>query len=410
MKNDRLKAAIDDRLSALHGTPESRERIMRCMKEDAIVKKKMSYSIILAATMVVLLASVALAAVNHTDLIGWLFGENAPREMVQQALTKPEAVAEKDGLKLSVDEYIYDGNTLSLNIAAESGRDGTVFFHTDNPAFEQEFQVTTIGLGIGPDEFIALGGTVDGKLVENRVNTFVAYQVPDEVAGNPIQIKLTGRFYTPKKPIVALPDTHGDYDLYPEDSDHIYLQNGRYTVLQNYPAGIEAMAAATNVDDVLDLFHMQPLGDIELTLTVQHNTGALRHTRVDGQTKFDYPEYAVQITKADFGTASTMIEYTVTTKPGATRSLNGERGGTLAFVLLDTDGKLIQMPWSGGGDNFDDGTERIEWTSRGDPMQQVPSRITLMPYNEAAFNTSGDDDPSPYFYTEEAMQLIIVPN
>ena len=122
MKNNRVKSAIDARLSGVVMTKDVQARILEKAKGEKIMKKKLSFSLALAFLLALALIGTALAVMNDIGVLN--FGAPYRDEDSYFTLPGAEELVQKDlaeleinGILLKVEEAAYDGRLLQVMLS-----------------------------------------------------------------------------------------------------------------------------------------------------------------------------------------------------------------------------------------------------------------------------------------------------
>lgn len=163
MHDNKIKQAVDHRLSALEGDPFLAQRIIAAEEGEKEVKK-FSVSLALVLTIMILTLSVGFALVG-SGIIDTLWGgeENAPKDVVEQIVT-PKETATTDLGQVKVEEILYDGVNLHTTITVENPTNETLLYTIDgvklNGSHIMGTNILTDGAGYGG---MLLGGRVEGR-------------------------------------------------------------------------------------------------------------------------------------------------------------------------------------------------------------------------------------------------------
>lgn len=126
-----LQKAIDHRLSGLEGNPFLAQRIIASEKGDQpIVKKKITVSLILVIVLMALTLSAAYAWMQ-SNIASKLYGEETVPQEVVDHIELPNKSAEFDLGLLSIDELLYDGNSLYTSFTIANPTSETLLYTVD---------------------------------------------------------------------------------------------------------------------------------------------------------------------------------------------------------------------------------------------------------------------------------------
>lgn len=161
-ENNKIKRAVDNRLSGLEGNPFLAQRIIAAEKGEKEVKK-VSVSLVFALVLMILTLSVGFALVGG-GIIDTLWGgeEKAPQAVVEQIVT-PKETATTDLGKVKVGEILYDGTSLHTTITVENPTNEALLYTIDgvklNGSRIMGTNILTDGAAYGG---MLLGGEVEG--------------------------------------------------------------------------------------------------------------------------------------------------------------------------------------------------------------------------------------------------------
>ncbi len=162
MTDNKIKRAVDNRLSALKGDPFLAQRIIAAEEGEKEVKR-FSVSLALALAMMIVTLSVGFALVGG-GIIDTLWGgeEKAPESMVKEIITPKETASTELG-KVKVEEILYDGTSLHTTVTVENPTDKTLLYTIDGVRLNGEYvmgtNILTEGAGYGG---MLLGGEAEG--------------------------------------------------------------------------------------------------------------------------------------------------------------------------------------------------------------------------------------------------------
>ena len=162
------QAAAECQLSELR-----RRQIITQMKGEEPVKKKVTFSVVLAMALVLLTLSVA-AALVHSTIANTLYGsaENAPKELTERIQTPDLSVNSTLGI-LTLDEWLYDGHSLHTSFTVANPTTETLLYTLDgiylNDAHVSYNRIKTEGAG---DSGFLLGGTLNGQSLPTSVSLY----------------------------------------------------------------------------------------------------------------------------------------------------------------------------------------------------------------------------------------------
>ncbi len=109
-----LKALYPPMSESFHHTVQNTLHHLEHGKECPKVKKKMSTALIIAVLLLIVTVTAAIA-LTQSNLLGVMFGGNGqvPEEL-EEIVSKPEATVTTPDAKVTLSEYLYDGEKLHL--------------------------------------------------------------------------------------------------------------------------------------------------------------------------------------------------------------------------------------------------------------------------------------------------------
>ncbi len=434
-------------------------------KERPIVKKKISAALIFA--MILVLATLGVAyALTQSNLLKIMFGGNTKvPEGLEEIVSKPEATVTTPDAKVTLSEYLFDGERLHLywTIANQTDRQIMVtmnpFMINGMKALWGRMDVNAEGFpliqtannhGIGQ----ILGGEVDGFALPGSVNYYSIYDNPGEymeeyhtfIEGETLEI--TSDLYiwellsTPDPVITdeifkllttnnpSIPDNHKVHeDLFdakalrgiPTDRSGLcglnwLIGNDNYDIINiNYPVDLlspEENQSTYEKKGWARLILKQP---VKFSITL--DTKAIKQAK-PVKTDFETNDYTLNIKQmAYMPTGGTMVLYTEPTANSPARS--GVIPNGYGFAILDADTKeLLGSPRSAGAGSGPDGYYYEEYTIVLSPVPgRMPQTILIVPVvsnpewdkNDSSFDPKAALDPNNIslfkFDMENAMKV-----
>ena len=417
MKRVRLPDACPPMPEAFH------DRIMATieeLEEREMPKKKVSALLIAALIGALLLAGLAYAA-TQSGILRELFGNKPPSEAAQALLAQPGERAEQGGVILTVDEYLLDGNTLHMTCTFTTTSDKPLVCGLEFPKVNAT-QVAggSFTRGIGMDALVELTKSAP---VTVRMSAILGEGVD---TSRPVKISLMGYALSPLIDLAPFRDdfsimnvtavqaatvTQGGADpgegFTPDTQVPVYML---WTDAASELSMKDRLSAPAEVYERLG--YTKTVAALPIEITVQPEAlKAARHTVVDGKDTFDFPEYTLEVVRADFGAASTMVELHIYPKrPFKEYDEDMNNDDPLidrVYALLGPDGKELTASLVGGwgGGIMRDGEENGEpvhycWMGDWGPIDQ-PETITFAPYAR-----STDDWGVPHKYLpDEAVTI-----
>ncbi len=186
-----LKALYPPMSEAFDKTVQSTLSQLEQGREQPKVKKKMSAALIFAMILILVTLGVAYA-LTQSSLLKIMFGSNgqAPKEL-EEIVSKPEATVTTPDAKVTLSEYLFDGERLHLywSIANQTDRQimvtMTPFMFSGMKGYTEIMDVTVEGLPLIQTDNIhgfgqILGGEVDGFTLPDSVDYYSIYSNPGD--------------------------------------------------------------------------------------------------------------------------------------------------------------------------------------------------------------------------------------
>lgn len=183
MKNDpeiikQVRAAVNDCTRGIEEAPSLRYRILKQAKGDPPVKKKLSTALILAVVLMVLVSGAVAATLLRGDILGWLFRTDrseAPAEIANLVETAGES--RRTGLSaLTLNETLFDGNALSLNLTVENPTDEPMVYRVRQAKLNGQYLIAeSVMLPYGSSAGQLLGGEADGQAFPKEATIYATF-------------------------------------------------------------------------------------------------------------------------------------------------------------------------------------------------------------------------------------------
>lgn len=178
LTNQELKALYPPMSEAFDKKVQNTLSQLEHEKEQPKVKKKMPAALVLAAVLILVTLSAAIA-LTQSDLLKSMFGGGTQvPEGLEGIVSKPEATVSTADVAVTLNEYLYDGERLHLNwtVSDTSGRQVMVTMSR----FEIGGQYVSVDAGTSfqsDDQTLGnvLGGEVDGLAMPVSISNFGTY-------------------------------------------------------------------------------------------------------------------------------------------------------------------------------------------------------------------------------------------
>lgn len=424
------------------GFTQRMNRTLRQIEENEHMKMRHHYgALAIALALILALAGVAYAA-TRSGILDRLFPGSTPPPEVEQAVVRNAGSAEKDGLKLTMDEYLFDGASAHFGWTVESTRDEPVYYLTEYEFFDGGVsERMEEGWGTGgyassdavDDCLVMLSGKArELGLARSHSGDAGFVYGSDLLPEEPIQMTVTiWAFTSDLTPVLVMG----------EDEDMRFLEEGnplierlsqneqigvtpkgfsRVAAYPQYAAALEAEREATHqalrtaekrptaaevmgaFDHVAQSAHassglLKPLTMLSVTVEIDPTeANGLKHTQAT-QREFELPSGRLVIDMLDFNMASTRIRYRYYKKEPFKLD---DWSGKWWFLLVDPDGKPmnvdISLGMSGSSGVDEQGEKYVEVYASGNPVSKVPEYVRFVPAETVA-DAKVDMPPSKWY-------------
>lgn len=366
-----LKALYPPMSEAFNHTVQNTLHHLEHGKECPKVKKKMSAALVVAVLLLIVTVSAAIA-LTQSNLLGVMFGGNgqAPEEL-EEIVSKPEATVTTPDAKVTLSEYLYDGEKLHLywTIANQTDRQIMV---TMAPFRVNGKDVNTDGIPTFQSNDVhawgkILGGEVGGAALPNSVNCFGTYINPWEqengyhtfTKGETLEI--ISELYIWE--LLSAPD--------PAIPDHSQVQEGFLNVeaLRGIPTdrsglcGLGWLLLNDNSIDIYDAKANQSMYEknnwarmifeqpVKFSITL--DTKSLKQAE-PVKTVFETDDFALNINRMAYTSTGGTLVLHVTPKAQGSKT-NGDALDGYDFAVLDADTKELlsdYTPYTAGGPDY----------------------------------------------------------
>jgi hypothetical protein len=136
------------------------------------------------------------------------------------------------------------------------------------------------------------------------------------------------------------------------------------------------------------------LSEIDLTFTVSPDAAHIYTTEIEGPDTFNFDDFSIKFTRAEFSAAHTLVNATVTTR-GETTINDLEK---LEYSLRADEGaEDLRVGTCWGIQGSVDGPGSIDLTFLGDPLPEAPSCVLLEAYQypNGIFDKATDEQNTP---------------
>ncbi len=442
--------------NALPQMPEEFYRSMaKTLKalEGPMRKRYKAVTILVAALIVALMmAGVAFAAMQvvHSGLLNRLFPKGAPAE-AEKMVVSDVLSNERDGLKLTLNEHLYDGRNIHLDWTVESARDDTVYYLTNYQLKNAEGSPLTISqwssrwsyADLGGGTLTALNLTLDGITGAKAYSGIASFGfMEDEVPKGPWTFTLDVYAYTTDlTPVAVNGDPYKFTDgqiLQLSKKRQIAIQGCRFGSINRYPEYLaaydasavdrsssqEVVAASVKAHDACGL--LKPLTHLSVTINLDSGDASnLKIKRLPAPQALTFGDLTIHIEKLEFDLAGIHTSYVVPLEYNEPDFVLSER-----FLILDQDGTPLNDALTGiscswgpvkeEGGAFQDAYDGRDAThvridQGGGSMSKQPDALTLIwmtPEIDGVFWAEGAEKALAYAnqHPEQRMEVKLTLN
>lgn len=368
-------ASFDARMRATLGSLPAR-RPRRIFKPAA--------AILLAAALV--MCGLAYAA-SQSHLLEKLFHGDAPTPQAELLLTQLGAETEKDGVTLTIDEYLLDGADLYVNWTVTSRHEEPLML------MMSDLETAAAGISSGVDSetdwIFSMGVLLDAE--HPSYSSVSRYHFDDSAPAKAFDVTLTAALLRTVAPILSAEDA-GDFTGTPTllasfdlegpiplsaVSELRAQEDGAYSMSNDLG---EAMDGEPSFDAMLRALDEQGYATEALRLPVQFTVVPdeehIVHTEIVGARTFRFDKFTLTLLKADFTAAGVNIRYRIVP------SEPGDPWNTLAARLnyeVHPNGQAGEWGWSQSKSVL---SGAILSEIDASPSSAIPDWVRLMPYDE----------------------------
>ena len=357
--------------TALPQMPEEFYRSMvKTLKglEEPMKKRYKAVTILVAALIVALMmAGVAFAAMQavHSGLLHRLFPKGVPSEAKELVIS--DALSnERDGLKLTLNEHLYDGRNIHLDWTVESAREDTVYYltnyrlrHADgSPLIISQWSSYESYADLGGGTLTALNLTLDGITGAKAYSGIASFGfMEDEAPKEPWTFTLDVYAYTTDLTPVAVnnPDKFTDEQILQlSEKRQIAIQGARFGSIKRYPEYVAVhddsavsrsyslgVAASLKAHDTCGL--LKPLTHLSVTINLDPGDASnLKIKRLPAPQALTFGDLTIHIKKLEFDLAGIHTSYVVPLEYNEPDFVLSER-----FLILDQEGTLLNDALTG---------------------------------------------------------------
>lgn len=377
-ERERLKRAFPP-------TPDSFDARMRSTLANLPPRRRAVKPAVMVAAVLLALALCGFAvAASQSRLLESLFFGNAPTPEAERLVTQAGTAVERDGVTLTIDEYLLDGADLYVRWTVTNGRDEPLMLMTSD--LEVDAPATPINEDNLADWMFASGVLLDGEHPSYSAMSRVNFD--DSAPEAAFDVAFTVALLRPLAPVedydsvetfsgspVFLSSEIDGRTVYDAVSGVEHIDGG---LSMNSP--LEALKDGWSLDALVDVMVEQGFAEeavrIPVSFTVRPDAKNIVHTAIDGRKTFVFDEFTMIIDRADFTAAGVNIRYRILPRD-AMDPWDSPAARMWFEVLPDgeaTDNAFMQSKTSEGGHLVGEIVARAS--------SEIPDWVRLVPYEE----------------------------
>lgn len=365
-------------------TPASFDARMRQTLASLPAHSSRRWSAVLAAALAaVLMASGLAMAVTRSSLLDRIFRGGAPTPQAEQLVAQVGAAVEHQGVSLTIDEYLLDGADLYVNWTVRSERDEPLMLMFSDlrteleadASYDDNFAHWSIGAGVLLDAEHPTYSTVSRLHFEEQapVESFLAGLTVSMLRPMvEIEDRMDDAAFEDEPRLMRL-DTDEGVALWPASS--FDPESGSLSCEELYAAGepysydgmLAALARTGYAEEVLRL---------PVQFKVAPRVDWMVHTRIVGQSTFEFDRFTLIVERADFTAAGAHIRCRMIPKGQPAAS---SLAAKLWFDVLPNGQRVENAYMQSKSIEGNEVICRVEALACG----EIPTFIRLIPYDES---------------------------
>lgn len=340
---------------------ETERKIIEMLQPKA--KRQLRRTACIALAALVLCIGAAFAAVSASGILDRLFGGAQPSQQALQAVVHDAVQTSREGVRVNVDEYLFDRNSLHMGWTVSSDRDTPVYYTTNYVlSYENPADAALAGDSVGG----ILGAGSSGEVGDNQLLRLTK-EMPAhsgyldvgyaEALNGSVHARLVVRAYETDFEAVELAAADS-WDLLEDQALVSGLEAQRQlgitatqlTRIDGYAAFNEALHRL--VDSGMDFDEaneaalvesgcFRELAVLDLNLDIQPACADAPRFVLDAPRSYELADAGVTLETLAVDTASTIIEYTIEAQQDPDAFLSG-----LGLVLLDQSGAPLNADYA----------------------------------------------------------------
>ena len=363
------------------------KRVDMTLKEIEDMKKhpKITFTLVAAVIAALVLTTVAVAQVVESGLLARLFRNGEPGPEAAELLQTGIAAAEEGGVRLAVDELLFDGRNIICDVTLESTREGAVFAMAgvevcgDEAGRLESENMRGMSMTTGlNDGYLCMLGEKDGvnapKAFEGQLDINYIDALTEDAA-------LEFTVYVFESGLTAVEDDRLYFDpeagAKMEADGEIRLAWGHVGTLENYPSYMAAMQAAEGNGRWMEQHAaavaasglMQPVTEFKLSVPL-----VVRAENVEtfGPERFALDGCTLEVKRLSFSPASMNIDLKIT-------GMAEDMGNATQKLIVAVNGEpLKHLSIESYGETDTEGNAYEEMIVTGAPLAVTPEEISFI--------------------------------
>ena len=393
---------MDDKFRrAYPSTPDSFDRRMR--QTLAALPRRGRRWCARSIAAVALAATLALGglafAFSQSTLLPHLFSGTKPSREAERLLVQLGSQTEKDGLTLTIDEYLLDGADLYVDWTITSSRDEPLLLVSSGLTADADAQ----NLGDDDASMWYWGG---GVLLDAEHPTYSAVSrlhFDEACPKTDFDVSLTAAVFRPTAPIVDSQDA-GEFSDRPTllrsrdgDTQLVFLASERTASGSDaWVLGGGALDEATDFEGFSEALEREGYGEelaaVPVRFTVQPQPERMVRTEIAGQRAFVFDRFILVVERANFTAAGANLRLRVT--PRNVKGL-ADFSSDLWFEILPD------------GREADNGFMQTRYLSEGSIVVEVLARAgSELPKFVRILPTTDDGRPLPQYAADVRLRVV----
>lgn len=361
------------------------------------VKKQLRRTACIAVAAIVLCIGAAFAAASASGILDRLFGGAQPSQQALQAVVHDAVQTSREGVRVNVDEYLFDRNSLHMGWTVSSDRDTPVYYTTDceisyASAADASIAENSVGGSLGASSSGEVGDNqllcLTNKTPRHSGYLDVGYA---EALNGSVHARLVVRAYETDFEAVELA-TADSWDLIEDQAlasgleaqRQLGITSTQLTRIDGYAAFNEALDRL--VDSGMDFDQaneaalvesgcFRELTVLELNLDIEPACADAPRFTLDAPRRYELADAVVTLETLTVDTASTIVEYTIEAQQDPDAFLGG-----LGLVLLDQSGAPLNADYalSMSAQPVDGKNDLWRVSVGGNPLPESVTAITFV--------------------------------